>query len=88
MIVRFWEARVVEGRLADAVEWARAEVLPIALAAGANGAELVQADADPPTGNPARIVVLTRWSFDPDFVEPPPDPSVIARSHAWNFHAG
>jgi hypothetical protein len=88
MIVRFWEARVAEGRLADAVEWARAEVLPVALAAGATGAELVQSDPDPATGNPARIVVLSRWSFEPEFVEAEPDAALIERSHAWNFRAG
>lgn len=88
MIVRFWEARIAEGRLPEAIEWVRAEVLPVALAAGANGAELMQADADPPTGNPARLVVLTRWSFDPEFVEAEPDTAIIERSHAWNFRAG
>jgi hypothetical protein len=88
VIVRFWEARVAQGRLPDAVEWARAEVLPVALAAGATGAELVQSDADPATGNPPRIVVLTRWSFEPEFVEADPDPEIVERAHAWNFRAG
>lgn len=88
MIVRFWEARVAEGRLADAVEWVRSEVLPVALAAGANGAELMQADGEPSTGNPPRVVVLTRWSFEPDFVEAEPDPTLVERAHAWNFRAG
>jgi hypothetical protein len=88
VVVRFWEARVAEGRLLDAVEWARAEVLPVALAAGATGAELVQSDADPATANPARIVVLTRWSFEPEFVEAEPDPAIVERAHAWNFRSG
>jgi hypothetical protein len=87
MHVRFWEARVAPGRLADAIEWVRADVLPVALAAGASGAEVVHAEADPATGNPARVVVLTRWSFDPEFVEPDPDPEVIPRSHGWTFTA-
>jgi hypothetical protein len=79
---------VADGRLADAVEWARANVLPVALAAGATGAELVQSDPDPVSGEPARVVVLTRWSFEPEFVEADPDPAVVERSHAWNFRAG
>jgi hypothetical protein len=87
MIVRFWEARVADGRLVDAVAWARSHVLMAALAAGAHGGEVVHADADQATQNPARIVVLMRWADEPRFIEPVADPSLIERSHAWNFYA-
>ena len=87
MIVRFWEARVVDGRLDDAVAWVREVVVPAAGAAGAYGTEVMTSPSDPKTGNPARVVVLMRWTAEPTFVEPAADEAVIARSHGWNFTA-
>jgi hypothetical protein len=85
VIVRFWEARVADNRLDDAVEWARTVLVPAALAAGASGVEVVASPADAPTNNPPRVVVLMRWSSTPDFVEPAIDPTIVDRAHAWNF---
>jgi hypothetical protein len=87
MIVRFWEARVVDGRLDDAVTWVREVVVPAAWAAGAYGSEVLTSPADPSTSNPARVVLLMRWAVEPTFVEPVADDAVIARSHGWNFTA-
>ena len=76
MIVRMWEARCEEGRTDEAVVWTQS-VAASALAAGAVGAEVFRSSD--------RVVLLTRWDADPSWVEPSPDPAVIARSHAWPF---
>ena len=85
MIVRFWEARVEAGRLDDATVWARDTLLAAASArAGFASGELF--GADELDGQPARVVLLTRWSERPDELDESlaPDGS-IARAHGWFF---
>jgi hypothetical protein len=86
-VVRFWEARVADSRLAEALTWVRSELVPAARAAGAVDHEVVASEADAAIDQPARIVLLTRWVSVPTFVEPVADTSVVARAHAWNFHS-
>lgn len=87
MIVRFWEARVVDGRLDEVIAWARTVLLPAAMDAGAFGVEVVSSPADAPTKNPPRVVVLMRFASDRGFEEPAIDTTIVDRAHAWNFFA-
>lgn len=80
VVVRMWEARVVPGKLDEAQAWLRDVVLASALDAGAVAAEGFRADA--PEG---RLVAITRWSGDTDWVEPDPPGALIARAHSWGF---
>jgi len=84
-VARFWEARVADGRLADARAWVR-DVLAVRAAAheGFVGAEVFVADAS--GDQPARVVLLTRWSSAPDDLdEALPADGSIARAHGWFF---
>ena len=81
MIVRMWEARVLPGRLDDAVDWLVEAVVPDALAAeGCQGAEAFRA-----LGDEERVVLITRWAVDPDWVEGAPPEPLWSREHAWFF---
>ncbi len=85
MIVRFWEARVEAGRLDEATVWTRDTLLAAAAArAGfASGEVFVADEVD---GQPARVVLLTRWSARPDELdESLPADGSIARAHGWYF---
>lgn len=80
VVVRMWEARVAPGRLAEAEAWLRAAVLAPALAAGALAAEGFRA-----AGPEERLVAITRWAGEPEWVEPDPPAALVARAHAWAF---
>ena len=75
-----WEARVAEGRLADALDWLTATVAPAALSAGAARCELSATGGPPP-----RAVLVTRWPAAGSWTEPPAPPGLIARADAWEF---
>ncbi|MDP9101236.1 MAG: antibiotic biosynthesis monooxygenase [Actinomycetota bacterium] len=81
MIVRMWEAKVLPGEMADALDWLREEAVPAALAqAGCLGAEGFEAVGD------ERIVVISRWADDAGPWEPPrPYRRLLRRSHTWPF---
>lgn len=65
MIVRSWVATVAPGRLDDALEWVRRDLVPRALMTpGCVAAEILKS-----TGDPARVVCLTRWDEPPRFEE-------------------
>lgn len=76
-----WEARAAQGRGAELLEWARAQVLvrePVRR-------ELFRAPQD-------RVLVLTWWevdSFDAELPElPEPDAELITRPvHRWRFES-
>ena len=70
-VVRFWEARVAAGRLDDAVAWVGDTLVAAARDAGCRGVEIFTAEAE--LSQPARVVVLLRWSGEPEFVEPDVD---------------
>jgi len=72
-----WEARCVEGRTDAAVAWVQRVAAPDALEAGAHTAEVFRSED--------RVVLLTRWPAVTPWVEPEPDPSLVARCHAWPF---
>ena len=79
MLVRMWEARCVDGQTDAAVAWVQGVVAADALEAGANTAEVFRSED--------RVVLLTRWPAPTTWVEPMPDPALVARSHAWPFEA-
>jgi hypothetical protein len=76
-----WEARAAQGRGAELLEWARAQVLvrePVRR-------EIFRAPQD-------RVLVLTWWeaeSFDAELPElPEPDAELITRPvHRWRFES-
>jgi len=76
--VRMWEARCVEGRTDDAVAWVVETAAPAARAAGATLTEVFRAED--------RVVLISRWPSPTAWVEPEPDPALVARAHAWPFH--
>ncbi|HCK78964.1 MAG TPA: hypothetical protein DHW34_02990 [Actinobacteria bacterium] len=84
-VVRFWEARVGEGQLDAAVTWVHRNVVQPSLSRGAVSAEMFVADEDRASGNPARVVVLSRWSGVSDPHEPEPDGVCVVRAHGWDF---
>lgn len=76
-----WEARAVQGRGAELLEWARAQVLPYE----ALRRETFRAPQD-------RVLVMTWWEADavdaelPELPEPAPD--LITRPvHRWRFES-
>ncbi|MEU7292188.1 hypothetical protein AB0A76_03115 [Streptomyces exfoliatus] len=76
-----WEARAAQGRGAELLEWARAQVL----AREPVRRELLRAPQD-------RVLVLTWWeaeSFDAELPElPEPDAELITRPvHRWRFES-
>jgi hypothetical protein len=77
--VRFWEARCEPMRLDEAVAWVQQVVAPDALEAGAHTAEVFRAED--------RVVLLTRWPVVTSWAEPTPDPTLVARCHAWPFES-
>ena len=77
--VRMWEARCEPGRTDEAVAWVQQTVAPDALEAGAHTAEVFRSED--------RVVLLTRWPSESPWVEPVPDPALVARSHAWPFES-
>ena len=83
MIVRMWEAKVLPGRLDDAVDWLLEAVVPDALAAeGCQGAEAFRA-----LGDEERVVLITRWEdgHAEDWEEGRPPERLWEREHAWFF---
>ena len=83
MIVRMWEAKVLPGRLDDAVDWLVEAVVPDALAAeGCQGAEAFRA-----LGDEERVVLITRWEDEhaEDWEEGLPPEPLWEREHAWFF---
>ncbi|MFD3536585.1 hypothetical protein [Streptomyces sp. NPDC058664] len=76
-----WEARAAQGRGAELLEWARAQVLPYEPVRR----EILRAPQD-------RVLVLTWWetaSFDAELPElPEPDAELITRPvHRWRFES-
>ncbi|MFI9112223.1 hypothetical protein [Streptomyces venezuelae] len=76
-----WEARAAQGRGAELLEWARAQVL----AREPVRREIFQAPQD-------RVLVLTWWeaeTFDAELPElPEPDAELITRPvHRWRFES-
>jgi hypothetical protein len=69
-----WEARCAPGGTPAAVAWVQDVVVPAALGAGAEQAEVFRSED--------RVVLITRWGAASDWVEPGA-PDVVARSHAW-----
>lgn len=83
MIVRMWEAKVLPGRLADAVAYLVDEVVPYALnAEGCRGAEAFRS-----LGDEERVVLVTRWDSDvgEGWEEGAPPEPLWERAHAWWF---
>ena len=78
-LVRMWEARCEPGRTDEAVAWVQQRVAPDALEAGAHTAEVFRSED--------RVVLLTRWPAPTTWVEPTPDPALVARCHAWPFES-
>jgi quinol monooxygenase YgiN len=82
VIVRMWEARVVPGRLEEAVDYLVCEVVPDALATeGCLGAEAFAAIGE------ERVVLITRWEEEhaQDWEEASPPVRLWTRDHAWLF---
>jgi hypothetical protein len=77
--VRMWEARCEASRTDEAVVWVQHVVVPDALEAGASEAEVFRSED--------RVVLLTRWPAPTAWVEPVPDPALVARCHAWPFES-
>ena len=75
--VRMWEARCAPGRTDDAVAWVVDTVAPAAREAGSTLTEVFRTED--------RVVLVSRWPGPTDWVEPDPDPAVVARAHAWPF---
>ncbi|MFF0331570.1 hypothetical protein ACFYUM_03225 [Streptomyces fimicarius] len=80
-IVLMWEARAVEGRGGELLEWARARTAE--LAREPHRRELLRAPQD-------RVLVMTWWqdaSYADDLPElPEPDAALITRPvHRWRF---
>jgi heme-degrading monooxygenase HmoA len=83
VIVRMWEAKVVPGRLDDAVDYLTEAVVPDARAApGCLGAEAFRA-----LGGEERVVLITRWEDEhaEDWAEGRPPERLWLRDHAWWF---
>jgi hypothetical protein len=81
ILARMWEARVVSGRLDEAVGWLRDVVVPRALAEpGCLDAEVFRAADEPP-----RVVLVTRWDGPTGWIEGEAPPGVLARADAWTF---
>ena len=83
MIVRMWEAKVLPGRLDDAVDWLVEAVVPDALGTdGCLGAEAFRA-----VGDEERVVLITRWEDEhaEDWEEGWPPERLWSRSHHWFF---
>ncbi|MEU1170963.1 hypothetical protein ACN24M_15715 [Streptomyces microflavus] len=82
-IVLMWEARAVEGRGAELLEWARARSAELSREPARR--ELLRAPQD-------RVLVMTWWeeaSYADDLPElPEPDAALITRPvHRWRFEA-
>ncbi|MER8195443.1 hypothetical protein ABTY00_15955 [Streptomyces microflavus] len=82
-VVLMWEARAVEGRGAELLEWARARSAELSHEPARR--ELLRAPQD-------RVLVMTWWkeaSYADDLPElPEPDAALITRPvHRWRFEA-
>lgn len=82
-VVLMWEARAVEGRGAELLEWARARSAELSREPARR--ELLRAPQD-------RVLVMTWWegaSYADDLPElPEPDTALITRPvHRWRFEA-
>ncbi|MER6639455.1 hypothetical protein ACFCXC_11695 [Streptomyces microflavus] len=82
-VVLMWEARAVEGRGAELLEWARARSAELSREPARR--ELLRAPQD-------RVLVMTWWeeaSYADDLPElPEPDAVLITRPvHRWRFEA-
>ena len=81
MIVRMWEATVAAGRLEDATEWVRRDLVPRALhAPGCLAAEILIHE-----GTPESIVLITRWDVAPVLEEGWPDDECLTRARAQHL---
>ncbi len=81
MIVRIWEATVSPGRLEDALDWVRHDLIPRALGTeGCIAAEMLKSE-----GDPLRVMLLTRWDTPPRFEEGVPSDEVCERARAVHF---
>jgi quinol monooxygenase YgiN len=82
VIARMWEAKVVPGRLEEAVDHLVTAVVPAVLAtAGCVGAEAFTGVGE------ERVVLITRWADQPpeDWEEGAPPVRLWVREHAWHF---
>ncbi|MFJ2739043.1 hypothetical protein ACIO3O_05200 [Streptomyces sp. NPDC087440] len=81
-VALMWEARAVEGRGAELLEWARAQAQ--VLATEPLRREILRAPQD-------RVLVLTWWDapYDAELPElPEPDAELITRAvHRWRFES-
>ncbi|MFJ8883089.1 hypothetical protein ACIRJR_06730 [Streptomyces sp. NPDC102402] len=81
-VALMWEARAVEGRGAELLEWARARTAELAREPLRD--ELLRAPQD-------RVLVLTWWdaAYDEELPElPEPDAGLISRPvHRWRFES-
>ncbi|MEV8568496.1 hypothetical protein AB0436_23435 [Streptomyces sp. NPDC051322] len=79
-VALMWEARAADGRGAELLDWARAQILVPAPARR----EYLRAPQD-------RVLVLTWWNapYDADLPElPEPAPELITRAvHRWRFES-
>ena len=82
MFVRNWEATVGSGRLGEALDWVRTDLVPRALTTpGCLAAEMLCSDSEPP-----RVVLLTRWDAPPRFEEgSPADATLLTRARATHY---
>ncbi|MGW0547110.1 hypothetical protein [Streptomyces altiplanensis] len=81
-VALMWEARAVEGRGGELLEWARTQVR--ALAGEPVRREVLRAPQD-------RVLVMTWWeaAYDAELPElPEPDGELITRAvHRWRFES-
>jgi hypothetical protein len=81
-VALMWEARAVEGRGDELLDWARAQVR--VLAGSPVRRETLRAPQD-------RVLVITWWDaeYDADLPElPEPEAGLVARAvHRWRFEA-
>ncbi|MGW0560376.1 hypothetical protein ACWDZ4_07015 [Streptomyces sp. NPDC003016] len=81
-VALMWEARAVEGRGGELLEWARAQVR--ALAGEPVRREVLRAPRD-------RVLVMTWWeaAYDAELPElPEPEGELITRAvHRWRFES-
>ncbi|WP_308315394.1 hypothetical protein [Streptomyces sp. ISL-100] len=82
-VVLMWEARAVEGRGAELLEWARAQAAVLAVEPVRR--EILRAPQD-------RVLVMTWWDAGYDDAGlpelPEPEPGLITRAvHRWRFES-
>ena len=79
--MRIWEARVQSGKLDEMLQWVRRDAIPRAL--NSPGCLATEVLAGP--GEPARVLLITRWDEAPRFEEGSPGPELLRQAGASHF---